>query len=78
MAWTIKTDNAFPVVYIDNTEGPQHGLTKREHFAAIAMQGILASDPVGAPALMLVTAEKYARHAVVCADSLIDALNEEP
>jgi len=75
MAKTIKTDNAFPMVYGGNTEGPQHGVDKREYFAAIAMQGILAADPAGTPALMGVTAEKYARYAVMCADSLIDALN---
>lgn len=42
---TEPTDNAFPIftaqgeVYVC-----QGGLTKREHFAALAMQGLLAGD----------------------------------
>jgi len=77
MTNTIKTDNAFPIVYGDNTQ-PQHGLNVREYFAAIAMQGILAAGPTDAPGLMCDTAKKHARYAVMCADNLIDALNLTP
>ncbi|PSB14398.1 hypothetical protein C7B65_26485 [Phormidesmis priestleyi ULC007] len=46
---TRSTDNAFPVHSTDFFEGSpigtttHHGLTKREYFAAIALQGLLAS-----------------------------------
>jgi hypothetical protein len=46
----------------------QHGLTKREYFAACALQG-LASNGGSNPALA-------AFHAVFCADVLIDELNK--
>lgn len=62
----IKPDStAFP------TNGFSDGLTKREHFASLAMQGILA-DPnyEGTP-------EAVARSAVLYADSLIAALNDK-
>jgi hypothetical protein len=38
---------AFAMCMHDNTSGAtliEHGLTKREYFAALAMQGLLASD----------------------------------
>lgn len=48
------------------------GLTKRELFAAMAMQGILANpDPTER------TFEEDAGCAVVCADALLDALAKE-
>ncbi len=62
--------SAFPVVF-----GPEHvvkgGLTKREYFAAAAMQGILSS-PIGYEMARSVLAET----AVNYADLLIKALNE--
>ena len=50
------------------------GLTKREYFAAMAMQGILASWPANARLAAPATAN------VACefADALIEALNAEP
>lgn len=52
-------------------EGPQgfKGLTKREHFAAIALQGRMASPEWPG------TKEEVAKHAVSYADALINALN---
>jgi hypothetical protein len=47
-----------------------HGLTKREHFAALAMQGILSSD--SGQGYEFVSSE-----AVTYADALIKALNKE-
>jgi len=46
------------------------GLTKREYFAAMAMQGIIAKPAT------LTTNEKFAAAAVSMADALIAALNE--
>jgi len=46
------------------------GLTKREHFAALAMQGFCAAPNMGAGA-------DVARLAVAFADELIAALNKE-
>lgn len=49
------------------------GLTKREYFAAMAMQGFMASD--GAPD---VNYKVIAEAAVIFADTLINALNKKP
>ena len=44
-----NADNrAFPFTY-DNTTNVEPGLTKREYFAAMAMQGILANQKYEAP-----------------------------
>ena len=48
----------------------KEGLTKREYFAAMAMQGI--TSRIGWDA------EDAAKHAVNCADALINALNKIP
>lgn len=62
-----KVDNAvFPII-IEETCG--QGLTKRELFAAMAMQGYV-SDPNSSPI-------KAAEFAVKCADALINELNKE-
>jgi hypothetical protein len=47
----------------------RRGLTVREHFAAMAMQGILATQSRNPGAL------ETAKHAVDCADALIAALH---
>ncbi len=64
---TKPQDQAFPVPTTEH-DGGHFGLTKREHFAALALQGIAsrgATDP------------KYAAiSAVMYADALIAALNE--
>lgn len=46
------------------------GLTKREYFAALVLQGIFAAD-------MFNNAQDKADYAVKCADKLIIALNNE-
>ena len=51
------------------TMGGQYGLTKREYFAAMAMQGLLARD---VSSLNLIQADEAVRFA----DALINALNE--
>jgi hypothetical protein len=72
----------------ENTEGNFKGLTKREHFSAMAMQGILNSIPLklqDMEALLKYYAEQYpgmsmfeciAAEAVGQADALIAALNK--
>lgn len=54
-----------------------NGLTKREYFAAMAMQGILAS--VDGPTILrdVVGHDQVAVDAVALADHLIDALDGE-
>ncbi len=50
-----------------------YGLTKREYFAAMAMQGIIAAHNIHATGI---DNEVNAKTAVNAADALIDALNE--
>lgn len=59
---------AFPVVGVVDREAG--GLTKREHFAALAMQAIASRDDD-------LYATDIAQLAVMHADRLIAALNEE-
>lgn len=49
------------------------GMTKREYFAAMAMQGVEASNPIEDP----LTIKDVAKRSVKLADALIKALNEE-
>jgi hypothetical protein len=51
-------------------EGVWGGLTKREYFAAMAMQGVCASHNA-------VTANEVAKWSVKAADALIEALNKQ-
>jgi hypothetical protein len=62
---------AFPVAYrlFDETTLINHGLTKRELFAAMAMQGLLAARDVMEDDL-----EDCAEAAVIAADALLAAL----
>lgn len=48
------------------------GLTKREHFAAMAMQGLLANS-----SLTLTTHHQYAVEALRVADELLQCLEEK-
>lgn len=54
-----------------NSEGNMWGLTKREHFAAMAMQGYVSELTDG------VSKEALAEWSVGMADALIEALNKE-
>ncbi len=70
-------DNAFPIFSAQGCSDPDlRGLTKREYFAALAMQGLLASEVCG-DFERTRTAEQVAQHAVNQADMLIEALNGE-
>jgi len=69
---TLPDATAFPESH-PNTHMPESGLTKREYFAAMALQGMLANgayDPMLEP-------WGLEEKAVECADILIDALNGE-
>lgn len=50
----------------------QHGMTKREYFAAMALQGLLCDVRSSG------SFENYASDAEAYADALIKALNENP
>jgi hypothetical protein len=62
--------NAFPQSKNDLTIDDEHGLTKREYFAAMAMQALI-SDPN-----ISTTYSHYAENAVQAADALIAELNK--
>lgn len=64
---TKATDCAFPSV-----EGAAYGLTKREYFAAAALQGMLANETMADDAA---TPSGAGMAAVNIADALIAALN---
>lgn len=67
------TENAFPVAIADSGELLiHHGLTKREYFAAMAMQGMLASESND---FNYGHRMEVSRLAVQQADYLIEALN---
>jgi hypothetical protein len=57
----------------DNAYSAEGGLTKREYFAALAMQGICSSETEGWPDL---SEQGIAARAVLLADALIDELND--
>ena len=72
---TNGNDRAFATAEVQNLDGSwtlaSEGLTKKEYFAAMAMQGIVGSA-LDADDL----AGLWAKNAVKCAEALITALNE--
>ena len=64
-------DAAYPNNFVPERYNPEFGLTKRELFAAMAMQGILLSDRA-------TSAEGRVYHAVKHADALIAELSKNP
>ena len=65
-------------VHPDSKDNPQfnyhqYGLTKREYFAAMAMQGIIAAHNIYETGI---DNEVNARTAINAADALIEALNK--
>lgn len=65
----MKDDAVYPSNYDDNF-APEYGLTKREYFAAMAMQGVMASGNVGKGN----TLEEVVEDAVKLADALLKEL----
>lgn len=75
-------DPAFPVELDQRDVRNPHGLTKREYFSALAMQGLLSND-----GLLMFHAKEFpdkklkeiiAEQSVIAADALITELNKEP
>jgi hypothetical protein len=64
--------NAFPQAKEDLNVDSEYGLTKREYFAAMAMQGLLANSLKSATLYI----ESNAKFAVQAADALIAELNK--
>jgi hypothetical protein len=63
--------HVYPRVAVTDPSSPvTHGLTKREYFAAMAMQGLLTESQV------LDNHDKFAKFAVQAADALIAELNK--
>ena len=75
MKKVLTGDELYHTVHTQSEEGDiiLLGVTIRQQFAAMAMQGLLASSDF--PGLR--TANEYAKHAVKMADALIEALNPE-
>ena len=69
----IKESYAFPVVLNENMNYFYGGLTKREYFAAMAMQGLLAAHNIYETG---VDHDVNSMHSLLAADALIKALNE--
>lgn len=65
---TAPNVNAFPRMF--GNDAPNDGLTKREYFAAMAMQGLLACPN------NVNMAQDIAKGAVIVADQLIIELNK--
>ena len=58
---------------------PNHGLTKREYFAALAMQGLLTrvpNRPNNETDLGVIELKRISEESTIMADALINALNE--
>jgi hypothetical protein len=69
--------SAFPADANTHTEG---GLTKREYFAAMAMQGLLTrvpNRPNNETDLGVIELKRISEESVIMADALINALNEQ-
>jgi Mn-dependent DtxR family transcriptional regulator len=70
----------YPNDSIHNSEqGPQDGLTKREYFAGLAMQGLLTRVPKrhgDETDLGILEAKRIAAESRIMADLLIEELNE--
>lgn len=72
---TNPQDNAFPTpeFYEERYVGCSNGLTKREYFAALALQGLLAQHEITpATSIKLLVAR-----AAAAADELVEQLNSK-
>jgi len=69
---THKDDAAFARASSENNSS-EFGLSKREYFAALALQGLLSDSGETYP-----MPKEISDWAVKYADALIDALNQEP
>lgn len=79
---TNPNDTASPVHGGYQNDDPRNmilggGLTKREHFAAVAMQGMLLTGGMTAHGVITQAPTDIAQLAVWQADALIEALNRD-
>ncbi len=70
---TNANDTAFPIIYLEGSH-VYPGLSKREHFASMALQGRMVSAIPGAHNVDFIS---LASDAVRAADALIAELNKE-
>ena len=77
---THGNEPAQPTIEHDNNGGTIQGfgLTKREHFAAMAMKGMYNNGVMTESGRIDRSPDGIARHAVQAADALIEALNLTP
>lgn len=68
----VKMTNGEKQAFFSNYDTSEKGLTKREYFAGLAMQGILCSKH-----LKTVNADVVAESAVLLADALLEQLEEK-
>lgn len=74
---TKPDETAFPIVYNEDNH-VKGGLTKREYFAAMAMQAIVSNSSVDFDEnATYCTPAKRSQQAVKMADALIEQLNKE-
>jgi hypothetical protein len=71
-----ETAGTFHVLFQDGSSFVAPGLTKREYFAAVAMQGIAAEYVEIHPKTSSISANAVAAFAVLLADNLIAELNK--
>jgi hypothetical protein len=64
--------DAFAHTFTDDSTYVSYGLSKREHFAAMAMQGMCANSSL----IQIWTYQNIAEWSVQQADALIEALNK--
>ena len=73
------SDTEFFEYNLPNKERQYSGLTKREYFAGLAMQGMLA-NPNGVmteSGMWWHSPEEFARLSIICADELLKQLEEK-
>ena len=75
---TNRNDTINPSPEWVSTENRDYGLTKREYFAAMAMQGLMAVQNKGETKSWGELLQRGAEISVQAADALIEQLNEQP
>ena len=75
MDQTRPVDPIYPVKQYSEGLSGEPGLTKREHFAALAMQALI-TGPASINRIYVLTPHDVARESLRHADALIELLNE--
>ena len=76
----MKTNGNEPATGYASDNRHEKGLTKREQFAMVAMQGLLSIEKgaMNIDSFRVFSPESISKLAVLHADALISALNEQP